>query len=204
MADKLSGMNFPFGKEELMPQEEMLEVARSKVKLVIGIPKEHSKFESRVGLTPEAVELLVNNGHEVIIEKDAGQGANYTDNIYSEHGGFIVDNAAEIFKCDIVLKIAPLNLDEINLLKGNQVIFSSLPYSEQSEEYIRKMMQKKVTAISYEELKDKLNYYPVIRSMSEIAGTTSILIASEYLSNQHDGKGVLLGGVSGITVMIVL
>lgn len=199
MTDKKEKSGYAFGSTGFLPQEEMLEIGKKAQKLVIGIPKENKKYESRVGLTPEAVEILVNNGHEVLIEKNAGKAANYTDTNYSENGAQIMSNKSDVFQCDIILKIAPPTLEEIELFKNNQVLLSSLHFPSQTEEYIRKLMQKRITAISFEGLKDKENCYPVVRSMSEIAGITSILIASEYLSNVNDGKGVLLGGVSGIT-----
>lgn len=183
-----------------MPQEETLERKKQSRQLVIGIPRELSESESRVGLTPEAVELLVNKGHQLLIETLAGKGANYKDTDYSECGGFIVDEHAEIFnKSDIILKISPPTLSEIEQLKGNQIVISALHLPNQSENYIRNLMAKKMTAIAFEHLRNKENYYPVVRSMSEIAGSTSILIAAEYLSNQNDGKGVMLGGIPGIT-----
>lgn len=199
MTDKKEKSGYAFGSTGFLPQEEMLEIGKKAQKLVIGIPKENKKYESRVGLTPEAVEILVNNGHEVLIEKDAGKAANYTDTNYSENGAQIMSNKSDVFQCDIILKIAPPTIEEIELFKNNLVLLSSLHFPSQSEEYIRKLMQKRITAISFEGLKDKENCYPVVRSMSEIAGITSVLIASEYLSNVNDGKGVLLGGVSGIT-----
>ncbi|PLX17060.1 MAG: alanine dehydrogenase [Marinilabiliales bacterium] len=204
MSDKKEKSGYAFGSTGFLPQEEMLEIGKKKQKLIIGIPKENKKYESRVGLTPEAVEILVNNGHEVILEKGAGKAANYVDTNYSENGAQIVDTRDEVFQCDIILKIAPPSIEEIELFKGAQVLMSSLNFPSQSEDYIRKLMQKKITAISFEGLKDEDNIYPVVRSMSEIAGTTSILIASEYLSNVNEGKGVMLGGVSGITPTEVL
>ncbi len=192
-------IRFPFSKTGLMPQEEMLEVMKSKKKLIIGIPREDDKVESRVPLTPEAVEILVNNGHELIIQSNAGKAANYTDNDYSELGGYIVENKKSVLQADIVLKVAPLSLEELNMMKGHQVVFSSLHLNGQTEEYIRLLMQKRMTAISFENIKDENNAYPVVRSMSAIAGTTSILIAAELLSNFHGGKGVMLGGITGIT-----
>jgi alanine dehydrogenase len=199
MSDKEKRAEYTFGRTGFLPQEEVLETGKKKKKFVIGIPKENKQYESRVGLTPEAVEILVNNGHEIIIEKGAGLSANYIDADYSENGAQIADSKAEVYQCDIILKIAPPTIEEIELFKNNQVLLSSLHSPSQTEEYIRKLMQKKVTAISFEGLKDRDNCYPVVRSMSEIAGTTSILIAAEYLSNIHEGKGVLLGGISGIT-----
>lgn len=181
-----------------MPQEEKLEVQKKHHQLVIGIPKENDKYESRIPLTPEAVELLVNEGHKVLIEKDAGKSANYSDSQFSESGGLIVD-CSELFKADIILKIAPLSVKEIGYLKENQIVISSLHPNNYTEEYIRGLMQKRVSAIAFEKIKDQYNCYPIIRSMSEIAGNTAVLIAAEYLSNVNDGKGVMLGGVTGIT-----
>lgn len=199
MTDKKDKAGYNFGSSGLLPQEEMLEIGKKKKKLVIGIPKETIKDESRVGLTPEAVEILVNCGHDIIIETGAGLAANYTDNNYSECGGQIASNKSEVYKSDIILKIAPPDIEDLELFKQNQVLFSSLHFPSQTEEYIRKLMQKKVTAISFEGLKDIDNCYPVTRSMGEIAGTSSVLIAAEYLSNVNKGKGVLLGGITGIT-----
>lgn len=199
MQQEPSGTRFAFGKASLLPQEEMLEVKKSKKQLIIGIPKEDHKNESRVALTPEAVEILVDQGHEVIIESEAGKASHYQNTDYSELGGVIVEDQKQIFQADIVLKIAPLNLEQIEMLREQQVVISSLHLNNQTEEYIRKLMEKKVTAISFENIKDEYNSHPVVRSMSTIAGTSSILIAAEYLSNERGGKGVMLGGIPGIT-----
>ncbi len=194
-----SDSRFTFGKASLMPQEEMLEVSKSKKILSIGIPKESQKTESRVALTPEAVDQLVNTGHEVRIETGAGAQANYSDTDYSELGGYIVDSRAEVYTSDIILKIAPMSIQEIDLLSERQVVISSLHLNNQTKEFIQKMIQKRTTAIAFENVKDEHNCYPVVRSMSAIAGNTSILIAAEYLSNFRGGKGVMLGGIPGIT-----
>ncbi len=194
---KPSGLSF--SQSHLLPQEEMLETAKKSSKLIIGIPKESGKHENRVSLTPEAVELLVNNKHEVIIESGAGEGASYSDNDYSECGGMIVDNSPKVFQSDLVLKVAPPTPKEINLLRGSQVLFSSLHIASQEEKYFRELSKRKITGIAFESIKDKYDRFPVVRTMSEIAGTTSVLLASEYLSNFHQGKGVLLGGITGIT-----
>jgi len=183
----------------MFPQEEMLEVERKRSRLIIGIPKNNPKIEQRVALTPEAVEILVNQGHEVIIESGAGVPANYSDHTYSENGGFIVREKEQVYQCDIILKIAPLTTEEIDLLKGDQIIFSNVNLPQQDEEYFRSLMRKKVIAVAFEFLRGEDNSYPVIKAISEIAGTAAILVASEYLSNSRNGKGVMLGGVSGIT-----
>jgi alanine dehydrogenase len=184
---------------EFLPAEEMLEVVRQKKKLVIGIPKENYEIEKRVPLTPEAVEILINNGHDVIIETKAGEGANYANTRYSDKGAQIVDTRKEVFQADIVIKVSSLSSAEIDDLKGNQVLFTSLNIQTQSEEIVRKLMHKKVTAIAFETIKDEYNCYPIVRSLSAIAGNTAIIIASDLLSNHNNGKGVMLGGISGIT-----
>ena len=194
---KPSGLSF--SQSHLLPQEEMLETAKKSSSLIIGIPKESGKHESRISLTPEAVELLVNNNHEVIIESGAGQGASYTDNDFSECGGVIVDNAKKVFQSDLILKVAPPTSKEISLLRGSQVLMSSLHILSQEENYFRELSKRKITAIAFESIKDKYDRFPVVRTMSEIAGISSVLLASEYLSSFHQGKGVLLGGISGIT-----
>ena len=194
-----SDSQFTFGRASLMPQEEMLEVGKSKKQLTIGIPKEIQKFESRVALTPEAVDQLVSSGHEVLIESGAGNAANYSDTDYSELGGYILDNKAAIYKADTILKIAPLSIEEIELLSERQVVISSLHLNSQTKQFVQQLMQKKVTAIAFENIKDEHNCHPVVRSMSTIAGNTSILIAAEYLNNSRGGKGVMLGGIPGIT-----
>ncbi|MBN1952549.1 MAG: alanine dehydrogenase [Bacteroidales bacterium] len=183
----------------LMPQEEMLEIGKKHKKLVIGMPKEDPGSERRISLTPEAVEVLVDNGHEVVVETKAGDAAHYTDKDYSEHGAFIEESRKKVFESEVILKVAPLTEEEIQLLKTNQVVFSSLHLSQQSQEYIRGLMAKKVTAIAYEYLKDGFGSFPVLKSMSAISGNAAIMIAAELLSNQSGGKGIILGGISGIT-----
>lgn len=199
--EKSGPSSFDFRKEGLMPQEETLEVENKHKQLKIGIPSEDHSVESRVPLTPEAVEILTNHGHEVNIESGAGSAANYTDNNYSERGGIICDSRKEVYSTsDILLKISPPTLDEVSWMKERQTLISSFQASIHNEEkYIRELMRKRITAISFEMIQDEHKCYPAVRSMSAIAGTTSILIAAEYLSNMRGGKGVMLGGLSGIT-----
>jgi alanine dehydrogenase len=183
----------------MLPQEEMLAIGKRHKKLTIGIPREKQHIEQRVSLTPEAVEVLVDNGHEVILESKAGEGARYTDTDYSECGAFIVDNKKHVLNTDVILKVSPFELKETEMLKGNQVILSTIHFGRQTEDYIRGLMDKKTTAIAIEQIKDEHGRFPIIQSMSSIAGISAINIAAELLSNQHNGKGILLGGISGIT-----
>ena len=198
-AQDASDSRFTFGKASLLPQEEMLEVGTKRKQLTIGIPREAQKYESRVALTPEAVDQLVSYGHDVIIESGAGNAVHYSDTDYSELGGFITREKAEVYQSDIILKIAPLSMEEIDMLGEKRIVISSLHLNSQTKQFIRRLIKKKVTAIAFENIKDEHNCYPVVRSMSTIAGNTSVLIAAEYLSNFRGGKGVMLGGIPGIT-----
>src|ERR1051326_364168 len=183
----------------LMPQEEMLEVARKKGSLYIGIPCETTFQENRVALVPDAISLLVNNGHRVVVQTNAGKMSKFEDNDYSEAGAEIVYSTEEVYKADIILKVAPPTPQEIELMQPKQTLFSALQMSVQPEDFVKQLMRKCVTAIAFDWIKDEEGIFPVIRSMSEIAGGASILIAAEYLSNSNDGQGSILGGISGIS-----
>jgi alanine dehydrogenase len=178
--------------------EETLDIKPKKEALFIGIPKEDSFNENRIALTPDAVSVIVANGHEVCIETNAGRGANYSDNDYSEAGARICYDKKQVFEADIIVKSAPVSLEECELLKLNQYIISPIHLAEMKREILEKMMQKKITALSFENLKDDSGHNPIVRSMSEIAGSAVMLIAGQYLSNANNGKGVLVGGISGI------
>lgn len=184
--------------EQMMPQPEMLEIKKHRKQLSIGIPKEIAYQENRVGLIPEDVSVIVNNGHRVIMESNAGKAAHFPDNDYMEAGAEIVYSSREVFQSDIIIKVAPPVCDEIEQLKTRAALFSALNLPGQNEEYFKQLIVKKITAISYEHIKDKTNSYPVIRSMSEIVGNTSVFIAGEYLCSQEYGKGKSLGGFPGI------
>ena len=184
--------------EQMIPQPEMLEIRKHKRQLTIGIPKEIAFQENRIGLVPEAVSLLVNNGHKVILESNAGKSAHFPDNEYIEAGANLVYSSTEIFQSDIVIKVAPPLPVEIEKFKPRITMFSALNLPGQNETYFKQLMAKKITAISYEHIKDKTCSFPVIRSMSEIVGNTSVFIAAEYLSSVEYGKGKSLGGFPGI------
>ncbi len=191
--------NSLISKTMLLPKEEMLEIKKKGQKIKIGIPSDYSKSEYRVPLTPQAVDLLVSYGHEILIEKDSGKSASYLDKDYRSCGAVIVQTKEETFQCDIILRISPFSTEEIDSLRGNQVIISSLQMQAYCKESVQKMMNKKVTAIAFEYLENEEGYLPFVHQMSQIAGVTSITIASEYLSKSRNGKGVLFGEVTGIT-----
>ena len=178
--------------------EETLDIKPKGAELLIGIPRENSFNENRIALTPEAVGVMIANGHQVVVETKAGDGASYTDNDYSEAGAKIDYDKKEVFECDILVKSAPVSESECELLKPNQYIISPIHLAVMKREILQKMMDKKITALSFENLKDDTGHNPIVRSMSEIAGSAVMLIAGQYLSKTNNGKGVLVGGISGI------
>jgi len=192
--------------EGLMPKEEMLEVQRQRCRLTIGIPKEIAHQEKRVGLVPEAVNLLVQNGHAVLIENNAGAGSRFHDHEYSEAGGQIVFSNKEVYQADIILKVAPPTEEEIEMMKEKQVIFSALHLSNRESSFFRALIHKKITALAHENIQDQFSSFPVRRTISEIVGNAAIMLAARYLSDPEYGKGNMLGGFSGIspTEVIIL
>lgn len=178
--------------------EETLDIKVKGAELHIGIPKETAFQENRIALTPEGVSVLINNGHQVVIESAAGDGSKYSDRDYSEAGAKIEHERAEVFKAPILVKSAPVVEEDLPLLQMNQTIISPIHLSAMKSEFLEKMMEKKITALSFENLKDDSGTYPIVRSMSEIAGAAIMLIAGQYLGSATNGKGILLGGISGI------
>lgn len=192
---KFSGITTKLG---LSPKEAPQMVANRQGKLFIGIPKEKTFQEHRISLTPGDVKVLVENGHKVLIETGAGKASFYKDNDFAESGAIISYDTKEVFQADVILKVAPPTLEEIDMLKMDQTLFSPIHLPTLKREYMQQLMAKKVTAIAYEYLKDLAGSYPFVRSMSEIAGNSVILIAAEHLSNIKQGKGLLLGGIAGV------
>jgi alanine dehydrogenase len=182
----------------LAPQEETLEIGKKNKQLFIGIPKEEAN-DNRVALVPDDVALLVANGHRVLIETNAGKNANFSDREYSEAGGEIVFDKKEVFKADLILKISPPSKEEIEYMKNKQTLISALQLTTQPKDTLKRMMDKKVTAIAWDYIQDESGLYPIIRSMGEIAGNTSVLIAAECLSNANKGKGLMFGGIAGVS-----
>jgi alanine dehydrogenase len=190
----------------MQPQESMLEVKSKKNKLFIGIPKEISFQENRIPLTPLSVALLVNNGHHVMLESNAGQAANFSDKDYSEQGAHIVYDTKAVYEADIIIKIAPPMKQEIEMMKPGQILISALQMATLKADCLQALMNKKITALCFEHLRDEGGSLSVVRAMSEIVGATSILIAAEYLSNVFEGKGLMLGGITGVppTEIVIL
>lgn len=188
----------PFSKEQLMPKPEMLEIKKQKGELFIGIPKETHLQEKRICLTPDAVAALTNQGHRIIIESTAGEGANYTDTDYSEAGAKISYDAEEVFGCNLILKVEPPSLKEIEYINPQSVLFSALQLKTQHKKYFEALAKKRITAIAFDFISDEHGIFPVVKSLSEIAGISSILIASELMNNSSVGNGLLLGNIGGV------
>ncbi|MFD1162215.1 MULTISPECIES: alanine dehydrogenase [Hwangdonia] len=188
----------PFTKQQLLPQEEMLEIKKRKGKLFIGIPKETAYQEKRVCLTPDAVSALVYNGHQVLMESGAGEGANFSDKDYSEAGAEITKDTAKVFSCPMILKVEPPSLEQIKLINPQTILISALQLKTQEKTYFEALASKRITALAFEFIRDADGTYPAVRSLSEIAGTASTLIAAELLSNSTDGNGLMFGNISGV------
>lgn len=186
-------------EEFLMPQPEVLELSTKNQSLFIGIPNERAFQENRVPLVPEAVGLLVSNGHKVYVESNAGMSSSFTDQEYSDAGAKICYDVKEVYEADIILKVEPPTIDELDYFKHNQCLISALQLKTQTQAYFKKLMEKKVTAVAFDYIQDETKSFPIVRSMSEIAGTSSILIAAELLSTSAGGRGVLMGGIAGVS-----
>lgn len=182
----------------LSPLEAPSIIAAKEGSLHIGIPRERTFQEHRVPLTPEAVQVLTQNGHKVVIETGAGNYSHYSDRDYSEAGAKIAYDLKEVFSADIIIKITPPTADEADLMHMNQTLISPLHLPTLKGKVIKKLMAKKITALAFEFMQDDWGVFPFVRAMSEIVGYSSITIAAELLSNTNAGKGILLGGIPGI------
>ena len=194
----MSYPNSPFSKQELIPQEETLEILKKKGELFIGIPKESSYQERRVCLTPDAINALTANGHRVIIESKAGEGAHYSDREFSEAGAEITSDIQKVFSCPIILKVEPPSLKELEMINPQTIIISALQIKTQSKKYFETLAKKRITAMAFEFIKDEMGNYPAVRALSEIAGTASVLIAAELMTNMNNGNGLMFGNITGV------
>ena len=194
----------PFTKQQLLPQEEKLEIAKNKSELFIGIPKETSFQERRICLTPDAVNSLVFQGHRVMIESGAGESSSYSDKEYSDAGAEITKDTKKVFGCPMILKVEPPSIKEIEMINENTIIISAIQLKTITKPYFTALSKKKCTALAFEYIKDEDGSYPAVKSLSEIAGTASILIASELMITNEFGKGLLLGNITGVPPTDVL
>jgi len=183
--------------EKNSPLEILKETPNDQKSLKIGIPKENLKKEKRLALTPEAVDMIIDAGHQIILEEGAGKGLNYSDRVYSEAGA-LIKRKEEVYQSDLIFKIAPLTIEEIHLVKNKTTVCSMLSLSQMSSEALSLMSKKQLNAIGYELMALDNFDFPVRDSIAEIEGAASVFLAAELLNNENKGKGVLLGGVPGI------
>ncbi len=188
----------PFTKQQLLPQEEKLEIARHKSALFIGIPKETCFQERRICLTPDAVNSLVSHGHRVMLESGAGASASYSDKEYSDAGAEITQDTKKVFGCPMLIKVEPPTIEEIEMILPETIFISAIQLKTRKIEYFEALHKKKITALAFEFIKDDDGSYPAVKSLSEIAGTASILVAAELMINNHLGKGLLFGNITGV------
>lgn len=196
----------PFSAKQLIPQEEKLEIAKHKSQLFIGIPKETSYQERRICLTPDAVSSLVSHGHRVMIESGAGKNSSYSDKDYSDAGAEVTHDTKKVFSCPIILKVEPPTLEEIDMMNTEAILISAIQLKTQKKDYFEAITRKKITSLAFEFIKDSDGSYPAVKSLSEIAGTASVLIAAELMINNNDGKGLLFGNITGVppTEVVIL
>lgn len=188
----------PFSKQQLLPQEETLEILKQKGELFIGIPKENQYQEKRICLTPDAVNAITSNGHRVLMEKGAGEGASFSDRDYTEAGAEVSKDVKKVFSCPILLKVEPPTLAEVEMLNPQAIVISALQIKTRSKEYFEEMAKKRITAIAFEYIRDDDGKFPAVRSLSEIAGISSVLIAAELMSTINKGNGLMFGNISGV------
>ena len=195
----MNKINYPFSKEQLIPQEERLELTQIKKEFIVGVPKEVSSNEKRICLTPDSVSYLISNDFKVNIETGAGEGSNFTDLDYSEAGAVIVNDKKDIYNCPIILKITPPNELEVNLIKQNSILISGLDLTGNHLNNLRVLISKKITCIAFEFIQESDGSYPIVSQQNEISGQASVLISSELLSNtSNNGKGLFFGNLSGV------
>ncbi|MFX0557071.1 alanine dehydrogenase [Maribacter sp. CXY002] len=188
----------PFSKQQLLPQEEKLEVFKQKGELFIGLPKENLFQEKRICLTPDAVNAITSNGHRVLIEAGAGEGSHFSDIDYTNAGGEITRDTKKVFSCPLLLKVEPPTLAEIGLINPQTTIISALQIKTQDKTYFEELARKRITAIAFEYIRDEDGNYPAVRSLSEIAGISSVLIAAELMAATSKGNGLMFGNISGV------
>jgi alanine dehydrogenase len=192
-------MSSKIQKTASIPLELLKELANARHSMTIGIPRENLKVEKRLAFTPEAVDMIVEAGHEVVIEEEAGLGVNYSDAAYAENGASITNSREKVFSCDLIFKIAPPTLEEISWMKKRATVLSMLQMTDITIDTVKLMSEKQINAVGYELMTPDGVTFPVRNSISEIEGAASVSVASELLSNEKGGKGVLMGGVPGVS-----
>ncbi|WP_235298829.1 alanine dehydrogenase [Portibacter marinus] len=187
-----------FAEGQYETQTEMLEVVEKSRKLTIGIPLETTLQENRVAIVPNSIRILKGYGHDVLVESGAGKSSSFTDRDYTEAEAEVTKSKKKVYESHIIIKTQPPTLDEIDLMQVGQILVSPMPLPIISKEYIEKLQKKKVYAIAMEHIQSEDGSYPIVRMMSEIAGMVAMLTGAQLLTKSSGGRGVLLGGISGV------
>jgi len=187
-----------FAKGQYETQVETLEVKNKGEGLSLGIPKENHYGECRVSLVPNSIRSLIGYGHRVIVESKAGINSRFSDEHFTSAGAEVSQDVKKVYGAGIVIKSAPPTLEELEFLSEGQILISPLQLPLISDGYMEVLKKKRVTAIAMEHLRYEDGSFPVIRIMSEIAGRMAIITAANLLTNSQAGRGVMLGGVSGV------
>lgn len=189
----------------VVPLEKPLRTDRRGRRLTVGVPREKVNEERRVALSPSGVAALAANGHDILVERDAGKFAHFPDRLYTAEGAEIADSPSDVYsRCDLIVKVAPPGGDELDLLREKQILISALHLGNASKEFFRRLMDLSVTGIGFEFIKTADGTYPIVRMMHEIMGSMSIQIAARYLESAEGGAGLVLGGISGVPPAHVL
>lgn len=197
-----------FGTERvLVPMEKPFALREQHRTLRIGIPKEVSNEERRVALAPYGAGILASAGHEVAVERGAGDQAHFTDVEYSEAGADVVEDAAELYaRSQLIVKVFPPTESELDLMQEGQILISALHLGNTTPDFLRRLMSLRITGIGFEFISDPDGTFPIVRMMHEISGSMSIQVAARLLESAEGGRGVMLGGISGVppaTVVIL-
>lgn len=186
-------------QRKLLPQEELKRHFSRKQHLTIGVLGSDRRIENRIPLTPQGCELLIKNGNSVKLLSNAGVGASFDDVDYSEYGVEICNSVDEVYQSNIIVKMTPIDDEDLKYLHRGHVVISPLHLYLQSKEVIQRLIEKRITCVAFEYLQNDYNAYPIVQILSEISGMLSIQVASNYLSNENKGRGVFLGGITGIS-----
>lgn len=164
----------------------------------IGLPKEIKDNEYRVGLTPAGVQALAHAGHEVFVQRTAGEGSGFNDDQYVKAGAQMLDTADDVwFTGDMIVKVKEPVAPEYPRMRENQLLFTYLHLAPEYE-LTKQMLERKVTGVAYETITDTAGRLPLLTPMSEVAGRMSVQVGATYLEKMNGGRGILLGGVPGV------
>ncbi len=191
----------------LLPREQPAAVGESQQRLLIGVPSEAPNGERRVALAPYAAGLLLANGHEVRIQAGAGEAAQFSDTEYAEVGCEVVEEAGEVYaESDLIAKVFPPRREELDMMRERQVLISALHLGGLTPDILTRLMELRVTGIGFEFISDSDGTLPIVRMMHEISGSMAVQTAARLLESTEGGRGVMLGGISGVppaTVVIL-